>query len=170
MGEEWAAKQPFCYFSDVGEDLAEAIRSSRQEELADVPSLGGSGEAVPDPMSEETFDASKLIWDDLENEDAGRHLSLYKRLIAIRKKEIVPRLAGLGGNIGRYEVIGDRALRVWWTLAGGCELSLVANLSPEPLDNVEVWDAHHLWLEGFATGNTLEPWSAVFRLREPEEN
>jgi hypothetical protein len=44
----------------------------------------------------------------------------------------------------------------------------VANLSPEPLDNVEVWDAHHLWLEGFATGKTLEPWSALFRLRKPE--
>jgi maltooligosyltrehalose trehalohydrolase len=170
MGEEWAAQQPFHYFSDVGEDLADAVRTSRQEELKDTPDLDEGGEPAPDPMAEETFEASKLQWDDLQQQRSARQLSLYKRLIALRHKEIVPRLSGLGGNAGHYEVLGEHGLRVWWNFADGCELSLVANLSSEPLDNLEIWDEHHLWLEGFATGNTLEPWSAVFRLRHAEQN
>jgi hypothetical protein len=40
----------------------------------------------------------------------------------------------------------------------------VANLSAEPLNGINVWNGHHLWLEGFATGETLDAWSVVFSL------
>jgi maltooligosyltrehalose trehalohydrolase len=70
----------------------------------------------------------------------------------------------MAGNSGRYELLGNRALRVTWTLGDGSVLSLVANLSSEPLDGINVWGEDHLWLEGFATGDTLEAWSAVFTL------
>lgn len=168
MGEEWLAKQPFLFFSDMGEDMAEAIRSSRQEELKDLRALREGDKPAPDPMAEATFNATKLDWNDLEGDDGTRHLSLYRRLIGIRKKQIIPRLQGVQGHAGHYEVIANRAVRVWWTLGDGSTLSVVANLSPEPLSNVEVWDENHLWLEGFATGSTLEPWSAVFQLTEAE--
>src|SRR5690606_12727265 len=35
MGEEWAARQPFLFFSDVGDDLADKIREVRQKELSE---------------------------------------------------------------------------------------------------------------------------------------
>jgi maltooligosyltrehalose trehalohydrolase len=170
MGEEWAAKQPFMFFSDMGDDLADAIREARREELKDAPGPDDPGRTAPDPMARETFTACKLAWEDrAEDEECRRQLSLYKRLIGIRQKEIVPRLEGAPGNSGHSEIIGDKAIRVWWTLADGCELSFIANLSAEPLDNVQVWDSDHLWIEGFATGHTLEAWSAVFRLTKPRE-
>ena len=37
MGEEWAAAQPFLYFSDMGEDLADSIRTARRAELERPP-------------------------------------------------------------------------------------------------------------------------------------
>jgi maltooligosyltrehalose trehalohydrolase len=163
MGEEWGADQPFLYFSDVGDDLAEAIRTSRREELKDIPDLARGG-PVPDPMSEETFKASKLDWEARDEGEHARFLSLYRRLIGIRKTEIIPRIVGMEGNAGRYEIIGARAFKVTWKLADGALLTLVANLSPDPLEDMDVWGSDHLWLEGFATGTTLEGWSVIFRL------
>ncbi|HZY68493.1 MAG TPA: malto-oligosyltrehalose trehalohydrolase, partial [Devosia sp.] len=168
MGEEWASDSPFLYFTDMGEDLAEIIRESRQKELEAIPALAEGDRKAPDPMSEDTFKASKLDWNAREQGEHARFLSLYRRLIELRKTEITPRLIGMEGNAGTYELIGSKALKVSWKLAGGCTLSLTANLSSEPLENVDVWGDDHLWLEGFATGSTLEAWSVVFRLSKPQ--
>ncbi|MGB3339209.1 MAG: malto-oligosyltrehalose trehalohydrolase [Devosia sp.] len=163
MGEEWAAKQPFMFFSDIGEDLADAIRQSRRDELSEVPLSNGM--QPPDPMAASTFEACKLDWSALEGAEAARHLALYRRLLSIRQKEIVPRLHGVCGYSGRYQVIGPKAVQVAWTLGDGSELSMACNLSGEPLHGISLWGPDHLWLEGFATGDCLEAWSAVFRLR-----
>jgi len=166
MGEEWAASQPFLFFSDVGDDLAEAIRQGRDQELKEFYGHQTS-ELPPDPMSEDAFLRSKLDWNDLDRGEHARSSALYRKLIEIRKREIIPRMEGISGNSGRYEVIEPRALKVSWTLADRSELSVIANLSPDALENVQVWGHDHLWLEGFATGSTLEAWSAVFQLTKP---
>lgn len=163
MGEEWAAAQPFLFFSDVGADLAPLIRKGRQDELEKFPQQGGK---VPDPMAEETFRASQLDWNGLDQSEAQRLLMLYRRLIELRKKQIMPRLIGMQGNSGRHELLGNRVLKVTWTLGDGSQLALVANLSDDPFNGINVWGAEHLWLEGFATGETLEAWSVVFTLSE----
>lgn len=164
MGEEWAANQPFLYFTDMGQELAEAIRASRRNELADALFKETNERPLPDPMSEESFLASKLDWNGIFEGEHARMLSLYRRLIGIRKREILPRLTEIGGNVGTYQMIGPKAFKVNWTLADGAVLALVANLSPDPLEDVDVWSERHLWLEGFATGTTLEAWSVVFSL------
>lgn len=163
MGEEWGAGQPFLFFSDVGDDLAEAIRQGREKEMATFPHREGQG-TPPDPMAEQTFTACKLDWTTRDKGEHLRLLSLYRRLIALRKEQIVPRLTGMAGNSGRYELLGNRALRVVWTLGDGSELAMTANLSAEPLNGIHVWGSDHLWLEGFATGDTLDGWSVVFTL------
>jgi maltooligosyltrehalose trehalohydrolase len=163
MGEEWAADQPFLFFSDIGEDLADAIREGRLEEMRDFYDAPPKG-TPPDPMAEDTFARSKLRWNQTEDGEHARFFSLYRRLIGIRKKEIVPRLGDAPGGTGRFEMLNPCAFHVRWTLGDGAELSLIANLSADPLENVEVWGEEHLWLEGFATGTTLEAWSAVFQL------
>ena len=163
MGEEWGADEPFLFFTDVGDDLAEPIRKGRIEELKKFPTQEHLG-LPPDPMSGDTFQAVKLGWDEIETGEHARFGALYRELIALRKREIAPRLAGMKGNSGRYEVLGQSAVRVSWTLGDGAELTMVANLSPDPADGVLVESANQLWLEGAATGETLEPWSVCFFL------
>ncbi len=166
MGEEWGARQPFMFFSDSGEDLANAIRLGREKEMATFPRREGQG-APPDPMAEDTFRTCKLEWADRNDGEHARFLSLYRRLIGLRTQEIVPRLVGMRGNSGTYELLGNRALRVTWTLGDGSDLTMIANLSADPLEGINVWGSDHLWLEGFATSDTLNEWSAVFSLRPP---
>ena len=166
MGEEWATTSPFAFFTDVGEDLAEAIREGRRQELRDFPV--GTPDELPDPMAESTFDLCKIRWDEREDEEHLDFLRLYRRLIDIRKREIVPRLYDMQGS-GSYKIVSERAVEVTWTLGDGSRLCMVANLSPEPVDGLELWTPDHLWLEGFATGTTLAPWSVLFRLTKPHE-
>ena len=165
MGEEWGAKTPFLFFSDVGEDLADAIRKGRTEEMKDFPREEGQGDP-PDPMAIETFEASKLKWDERAEEESGRFLSLYRRLIELRRKHIVPRLIGMEGFSGSYELLAPRVLKVSWKLGDGSRLTLVANLSDEPHAGVSIWGPDQLWLEGFAEGDTLSAWSLVYTLSE----
>ncbi len=82
MGEEWSEPHPFFYFASHSDiKLADAVRKGRKEEFA---AFHLEGEA-PDPMSEKTFEASKLQWN-LVNE--GKHkvmFQYYKKLIDLRK-------------------------------------------------------------------------------------
>jgi 1,4-alpha-glucan branching enzyme len=126
----------------------------------------------PDPNSEEAFRSSKLDWVALEDEHNADHRGLYKKLLEIRRQEIVPRLKEMGDNTGHYEIVAGHALRVRWTLAGGTTLHLLANLHSEPLEGVDLWGSRHLWLEGYADAHTLQGWGVIWSLEErsPEES
>lgn len=162
MGEEWIASTPFLFFSDIGDDLADAIRKSRLEELRDFPET--KGDDLPDPMSEKSFIASKLDWAESETGEHAVMLEHYRTLIALRKKEIMPRLFGMKSFPGTYEVLSDKAIRVDWLMGDGSCLKMVANFSADPLDGVEVGNAQRLWVEGSVEGTTLGGSSVVFSL------
>jgi maltooligosyltrehalose trehalohydrolase len=90
MGEEYAEDAPFLYFvSHTDSDLAQAVTNGRREEFK---AFHGQGEP-PDPQSPETFESSKLRW---EERKIGRHLvmlDLYRKLISLRRE--VPALSRL---------------------------------------------------------------------------
>lgn len=166
MGEEWAARQPFPYFSDMGPALADPIREARRMNLLGSPDAKDASEP-PDPMSEATFHAAKLDWSDRDKPEHADWLALYRKLLRIRREEIVPRLERLQGYAGHYEVISDKAVRVWWTMGDGSVLTMIANLGETPLDGLGRWDiGRRLWLEGGVSGTSLEPWSAIFGITD----
>lgn len=162
MGEEWAASSPFLFFSDVGEDLSEAIRESRRNELSRYPGVREDG--LPDPMSDDTFARSKLDWNERHADAHAVILDHYRKLIALRKDAIIPRLAGMKGHSGTYRVLSAKAVEVGWTMGDGSQLTLMANLGPEPLGEVEIASSGKLWLEGQARDGTLGGWTALFCL------
>jgi malto-oligosyltrehalose trehalohydrolase len=164
MGEEFAATTPFYFFSDLGPELAPKVRESRKKELEEFLAETGSEAEPADPTDEDTFVASMLNWDEASSGPTARHLWLYRKLIEIRRKEIIPRLHGMGGNAGQFEIINPCTVKVWWKLGDGSTLTMIANLSDEPVDGLCVWTGDHLWLEGFATGDVLQPWSVVVSL------
>ncbi|TLV03243.1 malto-oligosyltrehalose trehalohydrolase [Dyadobacter luticola] len=84
MGEEWSEPNPFQYFvSHTDPELAEAVRKGRKKEFS---AFHLEGEA-PDPMSEDTFNASKLQWDLLSEEPHKTMFEFYKKLIHLRKTQ-----------------------------------------------------------------------------------
>jgi maltooligosyltrehalose trehalohydrolase len=85
MGEEYGELHPFQYFvSHTDKELAEAVRKGRKAEFA---AFHAEGEA-PDPVSEETFNQSKLQWDLLNDEPHKTMFHYYQALIDLRKHEL----------------------------------------------------------------------------------
>lgn len=83
MGEEYAEKAPFLYFMSFYDDnLIEAVRKGRKQEFS---SFNWEGDP-PDPYAQETFDTSRLNWSLIGNGNHAAMLSLYKRLIGMRKE------------------------------------------------------------------------------------
>jgi malto-oligosyltrehalose trehalohydrolase/4-alpha-glucanotransferase len=149
MGEEWAAAQPFPFFCDFGPELADAVRNGRREEFARFPEFRDSKmrERIPDPMAEETFASAKLGWGDIGQAPHKERLDWYRRVLAVRHAEIVPRLAAICAG-GQYEVLGNGAVVVRWQLGGGDTLVLSANLAALPATGFPVVPGRVLWQEG----------------------
>src|SRR5436309_7298424 len=100
MGEEWGSEQPFLFFSDVDPALAENIRQSRIREFSESAPAGTLD--IPDPMAEESFLRSKLDWHERDRPERAEYLAFYRRLLEIRRTEIVPLLVGVGGHSGSF--------------------------------------------------------------------
>jgi malto-oligosyltrehalose trehalohydrolase len=131
MGEEWASRRSFAFFCDFGPDLAEAVREGRRREFAHVPDFQDEAARarIPDPTDAATFAMSKLDWTEPEQAERARWLARYRALLEIRRREIVPRLAGTPPFAGRYRVLGPQAVIVEWQLGDRSRLILVANFS-----------------------------------------
>ena len=83
QGEEWNASSPFQYFTDFHDSaLAESVRKGRQAEFA---SFVADTSKVPDPQATDTFERSKLNWDERERGEHREILEWYRQLISLRR-------------------------------------------------------------------------------------
>jgi maltooligosyltrehalose trehalohydrolase len=128
MGEEDASRTPFLFFTDHNAELAAAVRDGRRNEFARFPAFAdpATRERIPDPNAPRTFEASVPHADP----EAGlARRTLYRRLLALRQSEIVPRLDGASAIEAR--AIGERAVRACWRLGDGAVLTLAMNLGQD---------------------------------------
>ena len=135
MGEEWGATQPFCFFTDFHDQLADAVREGRRREFQKFPEFA-SEEArahIPDPNAFSTFAASRLDWSVPEQPEHAAWLDFVRRLLHTRHQAIVPRLAEMPGG-GEAALLDGTALRVSWTLGDHSRLTLIANLADQACD------------------------------------
>ena len=85
MGEEWGSSHPFQFFSSHPEpQLARATVEGRKEEFAEH---GWNAAEIPDPQDPQTYQRSKLDWDEVAAGEHGRLHDLYRDLIALRHSE-----------------------------------------------------------------------------------
>jgi len=85
MGEEWGASTPFQFFSSHPEpELARATVEGRKKEFADH---GWDADEIPDPQDPQTFQRSKLDWNEADAGEHARLRRLYHDLIALRRSE-----------------------------------------------------------------------------------
>ena len=83
QGEEWNASSPFQYFTDHQDSaLAESVRKGRRSEFAHF--VADTSE-VPDPQAVQTFERSKLDWDERERGEHHEIFEWYRQLIGLRR-------------------------------------------------------------------------------------
>jgi malto-oligosyltrehalose trehalohydrolase len=170
-GEEWGAVQPFCFFTDFHDELADAVREGRRREFKKFPEFA-SAEArahIPDPNDPATFAASRLDWAVAEQPEHAAWLDLVRGLLRVRQEAIVPRLVGMEGGAATATCLGERALQVAWTLGDRSELVLVANLAGQVSEvsaatEGEALFASHPDLADELRRGRLPPWSVLWLL------
>jgi maltooligosyltrehalose trehalohydrolase len=178
MGEEFASTRPFAFFCDFGPDLAAAVTEGRRNEFARFERFQdpATRQSIPDPNDPATFQAAKLDWDSLLEPEREAWHALYGHLLKLRRREIIPRLKGIGGAAGEFQPIGDKGLTASWQLGDGSRLLLLANLGklPLPLMDLDYPTGTPLYSdpEGLAAGlaaRRLPAWSVGWFLAMAEE-
>lgn len=175
MGEEWGAEQPFLYFTDHKPELAEAVRDGRRNEFSAF-SLFGQEEArekIPDPNAIETFNQSRLDFSECLQPQHRERLSLYRELLSLRTKEIIPRLPGASA-IGAT-ILADKAVSARWLLNDGRELRIDINLGEKELAMDSPWNTHRLLYSHRVSAahyhqNILPAYSALASLEHPHQD
>lgn len=83
MGEEWGATTPWQFFTSHPEpELGTATATGRINEFA---RMGWDPTLVPDPQDEQTFERSKLNWNEAAEPEHARLLGFYRELAALRR-------------------------------------------------------------------------------------
>ncbi|WP_434598650.1 malto-oligosyltrehalose trehalohydrolase [Streptomyces sp. A5-4] len=123
MGEEWAARTPWQFFTDhTDPELAEAVRQGRRREFA---AHGWAAEDIPDPQDPRTRERSCLDWSEPASEPHARVLAWYRELIALRHAR--PDLAD--PDLAAVKVAYDESAR-WLAYRRG-DIRVAVNLSKE---------------------------------------
>jgi maltooligosyltrehalose trehalohydrolase len=125
MGEEEAAATPFLFFTDHNAELADAVREGRRREFAAFAQFQTPETLakIPDPNAFDTFTRSKPQPDPVQGRDRE---SLYRRLLELRRTEIVPRLPGARALGAR--AIGAASVLARWRMGDATQLVIASNL------------------------------------------
>jgi maltooligosyltrehalose trehalohydrolase len=88
MGQEWAASSPFLFFTDHREELGRMITEGRRNEFRDFAAFADPSRraAIPDPQALETFERSRLVWEEAERAPHAAMRRLYQRLLRLRHR------------------------------------------------------------------------------------
>ena len=121
QGEEWGASSPFLYFTNHEDaELGRLVTEGRRREFA---AFSAHREDVPDPQASETFERSKLNWNERDREPHRGLLDWHRRLIRLRRE--VSALAD--GRLERVQVSFDESAR-WLVMRRG-SVAVACNLA-----------------------------------------
>ena len=126
QGEEYAASTPFQYFANHDDEaMAKAVSEGRRREFA---AFGWNPELIPDPEKRETFERSKLNWDEVQDGPHAEMLEWFTKLIHLRRSS--PALND--GDAGHVKVSFDEKKR-WLTMERG-PVSVMCNLGDDTVE------------------------------------
>jgi maltooligosyltrehalose trehalohydrolase len=126
MGQEWAARSPFQFFTDHHQRLGKMVTEGRRQEFKQFAAFSDpkARERIPDPQAVSTFQASRLDWAEREQEAHAAMLRLYRTLLNLRRTDPALRYQERDG----FEVaaLGDATLAMLrWAPQGGMLLILI---------------------------------------------
>jgi maltooligosyltrehalose trehalohydrolase len=133
MGEEWGAREPFLYFTDHHNELADAVREGRRNEFKEFSLFSDSAqrERIPDPNDVSTFTHSIPRFDPERHPEQQTWRNFYRQLLALRREHIVPRIPGTRAEGAR--VLAEGALLACWQLGDGSRLRIDLNITDAPV-------------------------------------
>ena len=172
MGQEWGCRKPFPYFCDFGPEIAAKVTAGRRREFARFPAFGSATalRRIPDPTDRGTFHSAILDWTELRTDPHASRLDLHRRLLTLRHRELLPRLAATQPWHMSWTRPAERALLVTWTLPDGSRLCLHANLGDQAVAGITRPDIPPLYSTHTETGHgrapaPLPPWSVTWYLQ-----
>ncbi len=86
QGQEWGARTPFPFFTDLPGEIGQNMAAARRAEFQ-RPGVGFAAAdiaAMPDPQADTTFHGAKLDWSELEHPPHTGLLALYREALRIR--------------------------------------------------------------------------------------
>jgi 1,4-alpha-glucan branching enzyme/maltooligosyltrehalose trehalohydrolase len=172
MGEEFGAQTPFLFFCDFEKDLAAAVTAGRRNEFARFARFSDAAarEGIPDPNDLRTFEISRLDWDVVTQAAHQEWLCLYRNLLALRSRHIVPHLSNGCDISASYKTRGDCGLAATWIFPDYGKLTLLANLGADPLSGFASPDSQIIYASEEVRENELQrgklpAWSVVWFLK-----
>jgi maltooligosyltrehalose trehalohydrolase len=170
MGEEWAERRPFLYFTDFDGELGRAVREGRRNEFRKWSAFADPTlrEKIPDPNDLATARSSMIDWSNASEEN--RHLALMKRLLKLRKDKLASYFRDIKLADARGQVCGPKAVWVRWPISADRALNLYCNLGDgacevPPLDrNGEILFASRDLVQSSVESGSLSGTSIVFSL------
>ena len=135
MGQEWAAPEPFLFFSELGGDFGAAVSEGRRREFARFPEFAGprARMRIPDPQDERTFARSVLDWRRTARTPGREWIDFHRTLLDVRSRDIMPLLSGEPVPETRWAQLAETALEATWTFPEQRVLRLIANLGAAPV-------------------------------------
>jgi len=162
MGEEQASVAPFLFFTDHNAELAEAVRMGRRREFAGFSKFSDPKllADLPDPNDAITFNRSMPI---AAPGKAASREAYYRRLLEVRRQEIVPRLQGACAVSAR--AVGPAAAVAHWRMGDNSLLAIGVNLGSDAAQ-MAVHQGRLLFAtspaaEHAANSGVLEPFSTI---------
>ncbi|MBI5616646.1 MAG: malto-oligosyltrehalose trehalohydrolase [Gammaproteobacteria bacterium] len=172
MGEEWQAPEPFQYFCDFEPGLAAQVTDGRRREFAGFAGFEAADARalIPDPAARATFERSRLDRGRARHAPHAGWWRYTRRLLALRREHLVPRLAGTRGV--RHEVITAGLLHVEWRMGDGSTLALYANLDAAPVRGPALPEAPMLFATSTLARDARQdgcypPWFVAWVLTPP---
>ncbi|OFU58358.1 malto-oligosyltrehalose trehalohydrolase [Corynebacterium sp. HMSC11E11] len=128
QGEEWGASTPFAFFCSHESDLL--LRLTREGRIREFSRAGWNPEDIADPADPQTFEMSKLKWDELADAPHTGLLDAYRTLFGLRRTR--PALGSPWADSVATKVEGRTLLLT--RSADGDVVHLAANFSDEPAE------------------------------------
>ena len=126
QGEEYAASTPFQFFADHEDpEMAKSVSEGRKRDFA---AFGWKTEEIPDPEKRETFERSKLNWNELHEGQHAEMLDWYTKLIHLRRSS----MSLNDGDRGHVKITFDEQKR-WLVMDRGL-VKIAINLGGERVE------------------------------------
>ena len=109
-----------------------------------------------------TFQSAVLDWNERDEPAAQQRLALVQELLAIRRREIVPRLAGAA--FGEAKAADDGLLTAQLAHGRRRHASLLANLSDRDIAHACHGDVRGTLIWGSESDDRVPPWSVHWRI------